>query len=146
MHFVTISRKLGSYGSEITRIAAQNLGYKIIDTEAIDAMAKKMGFLESVESVDEKVRLPYFCDFFTQKPHVQLDRLNSVIYELADQGDTIFLGRGGHILLKSFDVRLACANHRVLGKACHQPQERGYSRKTPRYTPLKRAITNEAAS
>ena len=105
MHFITISRKLGSCGTEIANKVAENLGYKIVDTEAIEAMARKMGFLEAGEDVDEKPP-SFFTRIFTQKPHVRLDRLNSVIYELAEQGDTIFMGRGGHILLKAFDCAL----------------------------------------
>jgi len=128
MHFITISRKLGSCGTEIANKVAESLGYKLIDTEAIDAMARKMGFLEAVEGLDEKPP-SFFTRIFTQKPHVSLDRLNSVIYELAEQGDTIFVGRGGHILLKSFEcalhVRITASRHKRIANLLN----RGYSDK-----------------
>jgi hypothetical protein len=37
---------------------------------------------------------------------VYLERLYSVIYELAKQGDAVFLGRGSHILLRDFPCAL----------------------------------------
>jgi hypothetical protein len=37
---------------------------------------------------------------------VYLERLYSVIYELATQGDAVFLGRGSHLLLRDFPCAL----------------------------------------
>ncbi len=105
MHFITISRKLGSNGTDVARQVADALGYRYIDTAAIDAAAKEMGYLESVEEADE--RSPsFFQRFFSQRPVVNVDRLNAIMYELAEKGDAVFVGRGGHILLKSFDCAL----------------------------------------
>ena len=88
-----------------------------------------MGFLDSVEQIDEK-RPSFFQRFFSHKPTVNLDRLNSVIYQLANQGDGVFLGRGGQILLKSF----SCALHvRVIASREKRIQnliKRGYAEET----------------
>ncbi len=35
-----------------------------------------------------------------------MNRLHSVLYELASRGNAVFLGRGGHILLRSFQCTL----------------------------------------
>src|SRR4030043_316707 len=43
---------------------------------------------------------------FSHKPAIELDRLNSVVYELAGRGDAVFLGRGGQILLRDFNCAL----------------------------------------
>ena len=127
MHFITVSRKLGTGGTEIAQRLAGQLGYKLYDTEAIDDAARKMGFLESVREIDEKAP-SFFRRLFSQKPGIALDRLFSVLYELARQGDAVFLGRGSHLLLQAFD----CGLHvRVTGsreKRIQNLMDRGYSR------------------
>jgi cytidylate kinase len=127
MYFITFSRKTGTNGTEIAQRVADQLGYKIYDTEAIENTAREMGFLEDIREVDEKVP-SLFQRFFSQKPEVHLDRLNSVIYELASKGNAVFLGRGSHILLRTFE----CALHvRVTASIEHRIQnllKRGLSR------------------
>jgi cytidylate kinase len=105
MYFITFSRKMGTHGSEIARRVADQLGYNLFDTEAIENTAREMGFLEEIKEIDEKPP-SLFQRFFSQKPEVYLDRLHSVIYELASRGDAVFLGRGSHMLLRSFKCAL----------------------------------------
>jgi len=106
MKWITVSRKMGTNGSQIARQVAQELGYRFYDTEAINDTARDTGVLESVLEVDEKAP-SLFQRLFSQRPTVYYDRLHSVIYELAKRGDAVFLGRGSHILLKAF----GCALH-----------------------------------
>ena len=126
MKFITFSRQLGSGGSEIARQVADQLGYRIHDTENIEKAAQQMGFLDSVARIDEK-RPPFFQRLFSHKPTINLDRIISVIYQLANQGDGVFLGRGGQILLKSF----SCALHvRVIASKKRRIQnlvQKGYA-------------------
>jgi cytidylate kinase len=111
MYFITFSRKMGTNGSEIARRVAEQLGYHFYDTEAIEEAAQDMGFLKDVKEIDEKTP-SLFLRLFSQSPEVHLDRLHSVIYELATRGNAVFLGRGSQILLRSFK----CALHiRVTG-------------------------------
>jgi cytidylate kinase len=111
MYFITFSRKMGANGSEIARRVAEQLGYNLYDTEAIEEAAQEMGFLTDVKEIDEKAP-PLFLRLFSRKLEAHLDRLHSVIYELASRGNAVFLGRGSHILLRSFK----CALHiRVTG-------------------------------
>ena len=127
MDFVTVSRELGTEGGEIAENVAKILGYRFVDTKAIEKAAAEMGFLESVAEVDEKAP-SFFKRFLSHKPTVELDRLNSIIYELARKGNTVFLGRGGQILLNSFD----CALHvRVIAsrpKRIRNLMEKGYAK------------------
>lgn len=124
MHVITFTRKMGTNGSEIAQRVAGALHYSLYDTEAIEATAREMGFLEDVQAADEKA-LSLFQRLFTHQPEVHLDRLNSVIYELASRGNAVFLGRGSHILLRP----LTCALHvRVtasLETRVHNMMERG---------------------
>ena len=106
MKWITFSRKMGTNGSEVARRVASELGYRFYDTKAINHMAQELGFLGSVREIDEKVP-SIFQRIFSQRPMVYLERLYSVIYELAKQGDAVFLGRGSHILLRDF----TCALH-----------------------------------
>jgi cytidylate kinase len=105
MKWITFSRKMGTHGSEIARRVASELGYRFYDTKAINHMAKELGFLGSVREIDEKVP-SIFDRLFSHRPMVYLERLYSVIYELAKQGDAVFLGRGSHILLRDFPCTL----------------------------------------
>ena len=101
MYFITFSRKMGTNGSEIARRVAERLGYNFYDTEAIESAAQEMGFLKDVKEIDEKAP-SLFLRFFSKSPEVHLDRLHSVIYELASRGNAVFLGRGSHSLLRIF--------------------------------------------
>ena len=106
MYVITFTRKMGTNGSEIANRVANELHYSLYDTEAIENTAREMGFLEDVKGVDEKA--PSLSErLFSHQPEIHLDRLNSVIYELASRGNAVFLGRGSHILLRAF----TCALH-----------------------------------
>jgi cytidylate kinase len=115
MKWVTVSRRMGTHGSEIAKRVASELGYRFYDTKAINRMAQELGFLESVREVDERVP-SIFQRLFSQRPMVYLERLYSVIYELAKQGNAVFLGRGSFLLLRDFP----CALHvRVTASSEH---------------------------
>jgi cytidylate kinase len=131
MHFITFSRKMGTNGTEIARQVAEKLGYHFYDTEAIESAAREMGFLENVKEIDEKVP-SLFYRLFSHKPAIELDRLNSVVYELAGRGDAVFLGRGGQILLRDFN----CALH-IRVTASHEKRIQNL---------VERGIHREAAS
>ncbi len=106
MQVITFTRKMGTNGTDIAKRVANELHAMIYDTEAIENAARDMGFLKDIKEVDEKVP-SLFQRLFTHRPEVYLDRLNSVIYELASRGSAVFLGRGSHILLRNF----TCALH-----------------------------------
>jgi cytidylate kinase len=127
MHFITFSRKMGTNGTEIAKQVATNLGYKFFDTEAIDNAAREMGFLKSVKEINEK--LPsLFQRLFSHRPTIDLDRLNSVIYELAKEGNAVFLGRGSHILLRAFNCAFHVRVTASIEKRVQNLTERGFHR------------------
>lgn len=127
MNFMTFSEKMGSNGSEIARKVADQLGYNFYDTEAIENAAQEMGFLQDVKEVDEKVP-SLFERLFSHKPEIHLDRLNSVIYELASRGNAIFLGRGSYILLRTFKCALHIRVTASLEKRIQNLVEKGFQR------------------
>ena len=127
MYFITFSRKMGTSGSEIAKRVADELGYNFYDTEAIENTAREMGFLDDVKGIDEKVP-SLFQRLFTQKPEIHLDRLHSVIYELASRGNAVFLGRGSHILLRTFKCALHIRVIASLDKRIENLVGRGWHR------------------
>jgi len=122
MYFITFSRKMGTNGSEIARRVAD-----FYDTEAIEEAAQEMGFLKDVKEIDEKAP-SLFQRFFSQQTEIHLDRLHSVIYELATRGSAVFLGRGSHMLLRSFKCALHTRVTASLEKRIENLVKRGWHR------------------
>ncbi len=127
MHFITFTRKMGTHGSEVASRVANELQYSLYDTEAIERVAHEMGFLKDVKDADEKVP-SLFDRIFSNRPEIHLDRLNSVIYELASRGNAVFLGRGSHILLRAFTCALHIRVTASLEKRIQNLMERGFDR------------------
>ena len=106
MYFITISEMMGTNGEKIARKVAAELKYTFYGTEELLEAASETGFLSEIKKLDEKA--PAMLErFFSEKPKIYLDRLQSVIYEVAKKGNAVFFGRGGKFLLQSFD----CAFH-----------------------------------
>jgi cytidylate kinase len=106
MYFITISELLGTNGEKIARKVAEELKYTFYGTKELFEAAAAMGFLSDAKKSDEKI--PALLErMFSDKPKIYLDRLQSVIYEVAKKGNAVFFGRGGKFLLHSFD----CAFH-----------------------------------
>ncbi len=105
MKWITVSRKMGTHGSDIAKGVASELGYRFYDTEAISQIAQELGVLENPPAEGGNAP-PLFQQIFSQRPAVYLERLASTLYELARQGDAVFLGRGSHVLLRDFPCAL----------------------------------------
>jgi len=106
MYFITFSEMLGTNGKEIAKYVAEKLYFPFYGDEELFKKADEMGFLPDAKRMDEKGP-PLFDRWFSEKPKIYLDRLQSVIYEEAKKGDGVFFGRGSQLLLKSF----TCALH-----------------------------------
>jgi cytidylate kinase len=106
MYFITISEMIGTNGENIARKASEELKYTFYGEKELFDAASEIGFLSDVKKLDEKA--PALLErFFSEKPKIYLDRLQSIIYEVAKKGNVVFFGRGGKFLLQSFD----CAFH-----------------------------------
>ena len=106
MYFITISEMLGTKGQQIARSVAKSLNYSYYGEEELLKAAGEMGFFKDVQKLDEKGP-PFLEKFFSEKPKIYLDRLQSVIFEIAKKGDAVFFGKGSQLLLNSF----GCALH-----------------------------------
>ena len=105
MYFITVSRKTGTKGTEIAKLAAKELKYAFYDTEDIEKKAEEMGFLDDIREINGKAP-PLLKRVFSCRPEICLDRLYVVIFELARLGRAVILGRGGNILFRSFPYAL----------------------------------------
>ncbi len=106
MYFITISEMLGTNGEKVARRVASDLKYTFYGEEELLQAAKELDVLADVKKLDEKA--PSLLErLFSEKPKVYLDRLQSVIYEVAKKGDAVFFGRGSPLLLNAF----SCALH-----------------------------------
>ena len=106
MYFITISEMFGTNGQKIAKGVSEVLKYSFYGEEELFKAADEMGFLPDVKKLDE--RSPAFLEkLLSEKPKMYLDRLQSVIYEVAKKGDAVFFGRGSQLMLRSFN----CAFH-----------------------------------
>jgi len=99
MSVITISRQLGSLGTEIARGVAEKLDYEYVDKEKIGKTLTEYGLPEpDVERFDEKK--PPFWDSWQIQRRKFLHFIQAVIYDLAGKGNVVIVGRGGQVLLK----------------------------------------------
>ena len=105
MYFITISEMLGTKGTQVAQQVAKGLNYAYYGEAELLKFAEEMGFFSDIKKLDEKG--PHLLErFFSEKPKVYLDRLQSVIYELAKKGNALFFGKGSQLLLNSFNCAL----------------------------------------
>ena len=127
MYFITVSRKMGTKGTEIAKLVAKELKYAFYDTEDIEKKAEEMGFLADIREVNGKLPPP-LKRFFSYRTEINLDRLYVVIYELARQGSSVILGRGGNMLFRSLPYALHVRVIASQEKRVRNLVERGYKR------------------
>ncbi len=100
MPVITVSRLLGSLGTEISQRVAEILQYEFVDKEKIAKALAAYGFPEpDLEKFDEK-KPPLWDSLQTQRRKF-LRLLQAVIFDFAQKGDVIIAGRGGQVLLKN---------------------------------------------
>lgn len=100
MSVITISRELGSLGTEIAREVAEKVNYEYVDKEKIGKILADFGLAsEDFEEIDEKA--PPLWDFLSIQRTNFLIRIEAAIYDFARKGKVVIVGRGGQVLLKN---------------------------------------------
>ncbi len=100
MSIITISRQLGSLGTEIAQEVAIKLNYEYVDKEKIGKTMTNFGFgLLDVEKFDEK-KPPFWDSLLLQRTNF-LHAIQTAIYDFARRGRVVIVGRGGQVLLRS---------------------------------------------
>jgi cytidylate kinase len=99
MAVITVSRQVGSLGTEIARESARFLNYEYVDKEKLEQLLKGFGFPEpQMEKFDEKK--PPFWDSLSLERKKFLHATQAVLYDLASKDRVVIVGRGGQVLLK----------------------------------------------
>ena len=106
MAIITVSRQLGSLGTDVAHRLAEKLHYRCLDKESFDRSLDEHGIAAAkVEKYDEKK--PSLWDTFSTDRDLYLHFMKTVIYESARQGNVVILGRGGQVLLRGLPGTLS---------------------------------------
>jgi len=98
MPVITISRQLGSLGTEISQLLCKEFDCTYLDKESLEEMFTQLGApTEAIDRFDE--RKPTFWDLFRTDKARYLHYLSGAIYEFANKEGGVILGRGGQVLL-----------------------------------------------
>jgi cytidylate kinase len=121
---ITVSRQLGSGGTEMAEILARRLGYQLVDREVIQAVARETGVQKQlIEVLDERTRngIEQWVDgvlhrrIFTSEDFIR--SLGKVLITVACAGSAVIVGRGANFVLAGepgFHVRVVGGfDHRV---------------------------------
>jgi len=99
MAIVTLSRELGSKGSEIADSLASRLGFTRLDKDSLEALLQESGMSRAVfEREDEKS--PGFWEQLTLEKNRYLDFMKAAMYRFAEQRDCVVIGRGGNVIFR----------------------------------------------
>jgi cytidylate kinase len=99
MSVITISREMGSQGRYIAELAAQTLGFHLIDKRTIEEVLVQYGFADFRQEYDAA---PSFWTRFNSRRADMVEMVDRVIQVLAHRGDVVILGRGSFAVLGGF--------------------------------------------
>src|SRR5437870_3191006 len=99
MSVITISRQLGSGGSEIARQVAVNLGYEFVDKQTTDTIFRQYGLIRFDELYSS---VPSFLDLLNADNLLLVAMSNEIIEAVAQRGNVVILGRAGFAVLAGF--------------------------------------------
>lgn len=98
MSIITVSRQLGSLGTEIAQLLCKRFEYKCVDKELLEETYEESGLpKKSVEHFDEKK--PGFWDIFKTDKARYLHFVKGALLSFARQGNCVIVGRGGQVVL-----------------------------------------------
>ena len=100
MAIITMSRKIASLGDETSSHLANILGYKFIERKYLEQRLIDKGLApEKLKKYDEK--RPGFWASLSRDRDEYFDLLREVVYEIANEGNCVFIGRGGFAILRN---------------------------------------------
>ena len=99
MAIVTISHEMGAGGSVIGMALAERLEYRYVDQGMISQAAQRYGCLEDkLTQLDETK--PSFLERFDVETRHYITVLQSALLDVAEQDNTVIMGRSGQVLLR----------------------------------------------
>ena len=156
---ICIGREFGSGGHEIGRKVAEKLGLELYDRDLIDRAAEKIIAMpkDVLEKADEKKRNPWLHEVWYDVPNQELNGMtandalhlayNSIIRELAEKGDCVFVGRCADYILREHPrcanvfisaskedrITRLCAMHHIDAEAAEEMIEKADKRRSEYY-------------
>ncbi len=99
MALITLSRELGSLGTEVADLLASQLGFARLDKESLEALLTGLGMsAPQFERNDEK--RPGFWQQFSLEKVRYLDFMKAAMYRFAGEKDCVVVGRGANIIFR----------------------------------------------
>jgi len=99
MAIVTMSHEMGSGGAEIGGALAERLRYRYVDQDMITQAARQYGVgEEKLTQLDETK--PSLFERFDVETRQYITVLQSALLDVAEQDNSVLMGRGGQVLLR----------------------------------------------
>jgi cytidylate kinase len=99
MATITISRQMGSQGTEVANALGQRLGYRVVWRDLINQAAARSGLPEvALATIDELGLLGLHPSLKERQAYHEAVR--QVIEGLAAQGEVVIVGRAGQVILR----------------------------------------------
>ncbi len=106
MAIITISREVAALGDETAEMLAKKLGYRFVTRKEMEKCLVEHGFPESkLPKYDE--RKPGFLASLAKDRDEYLDLLHLAMFEAAEQGNVVFIGRGAFALFADVPNHIA---------------------------------------
>lgn len=99
MAIITLSRELGSRGTEIADHLASRLGYPKLDKESLEVLLQESGMSRAVFEHDDEKK-PGFWEQLGLERTKYLDYMKAAMYRFAEHNDCIVIGRGGNVIFR----------------------------------------------
>jgi len=98
MAAVTVSRQLGSLGTQIAREVARRLGYRTVWREVINEAARRAGAPEVALAMIDDLGL-LGVELRPEASRAYEEAIQEVMEDLASEGDAVIIGRAGQVIL-----------------------------------------------
>lgn len=123
MSLITISQSVGSMGLVIARRVGQALDLDIYDDERLKAEALRLGVhAQELNNLAEKAP-GFFNRYFSKRPEIYQDILETVIFEISRKDQGIVIGHGSQFLLRDFSCALHVLIHAPLDQRVRRIME-----------------------
>ena len=99
MAVITISRELGSGGSDIAQQVAKTLGYEFVDKRTADVIFRQYGLTKFDDLYSSA---PSFLDLINADNLLLVSMSNEILEAVAKRGNVVILGRAGFAVLADY--------------------------------------------
>lgn len=105
MTVITISRVMGSLGTEIAVLLGTRLGYRLVDRDLINQAARQSGAsIAALADIDELGLLGFQPS--TEECHAYQQAIRNILLEIAQTGNAVIVGRGSQVILRDWPETL----------------------------------------